>query len=506
MQLERSHNAKQGIIHGFINKIILLVLPFIVQTIMIRTMGAQYLGIKGLFTSILQVFSLAELGFGTAIVYSMYQPISTGNTEELCALLKLYKRIYRYIGWIILILGLSIVPFLKNFISGEYPENLNLVLVYLLYLANTVLTYWLFAYKTSLFNAYQRYDIVSKISTITTSVMYLFQIMILLVIRNYYMYLIVAIICTVLNNLLINHEANRQYPQIKCCGNVDKKTKSEIKKKVMGLLIYKVCDTTRNSFDSIFISMFLGLTLTAMYSNYFYVITAVAGVLSIITSSLLAGVGNSIKLDSVEKNRNDMQRIDWIYMLISGWCMICIICLYQPFMEVWVGTELQFPFAIAIMFGVYFYLLKMGDIRALYADAAGLWWENRFRTIAEAIANIILNYLFVLKWGIYGIIGATLITIFIFGFIAAAYVLFKYYFKKGLASYFIQHGFLAVITGIVCLITYKLCTLYVGNTWIVLIVRLLICCGVSPMIYYILLCRNKCFKDSITWALNKIRL
>lgn len=504
MKLECSRNAKKGIIYGFINRIVLLLLPFIIQTEMIRMLGADYAGIKGLFTSILEVFNLAELGIGSAIVYSMYQPIAYGKTDEICALLGLYKKIYRYIGLIILIVGIMIIPFLPYLIKGGYPDDINLTIVYLMYLMNTVLSYWLFAYRTSIFSAFQRSDIISKISTVTQGSSYVIQIIILLLFRNYYLYLSIAIVSTIVNNLLVYYFSNRLYPDYKCKGNVDKTVLSEIKEKVSGLMIYKICGTTRNSFDSIFVSMFLGLTSTTMYGNYFYVINAVSGIMSIVSTSLTAGIGNMMKLESVEKNRTDMEKLDCLYMIISGWCMTCIICLYQPFMEIWAGRALVFPFPIAVMFGIYFYIQKMGDIRALYSDARGLWWENRYRTIVEAVSNIVLNYLFVKKWGVYGIVGATIITLLLIGFIGSALVLYKHYFKKGIAGYFIQHAFYAIVTSIVCVLTYRVCLFVSGSVGQIFICRLIICSTVAPLIYLLCYFRNKKIKEAFIWGVSRL--
>lgn len=503
MKLERTHNAKRGIIYGFVNKLALLLLPFIVQTIMIRSLGADYVGIKSLFSAILQVFNLAELGLGSAIVFSMYKPISEGNERELCALLNIYKKLYRVIGLFIFIVGICIIPFLPYLIKGNYPKDINLTAVYLLYLINTVLTYWLFAYKTSILSAYQRFDIISKISTISHLILYVLQIVLLIFTRNYYIYLIIAISSTILNNFLIRYYTNKYYPNVQCQGDVNQKVKDDIKIKVMGLMIYKICGATRNTFDSIFVSMFIGLIATAMYNNYYYVISSVSGIMAIVSSSLLAGVGNSIKLESIEKNRNDMEKLDCVYMLISGFCTMCIFCLYQPFMEIWVGKDLQFSFDIVIMFGIYFYILKMGDIRCLYSDASGLWWENRYRAIIETVFNIILNYLFGIKWGICGIIGATILTVLVFGYVSSAYILYKYYFKDGLSRYFLQHIIYAIATVFSSVVVYKICSLITGNVWTIISVRVLICFTIGPLCYFLIFLKNKRVKEACRWVYEK---
>ena len=167
MKIERAKNATRNVVFGFLLKIYTLIFPFIMRTAMIYWMGVEYLGLNSLFTSILQVLNLAELGVGSAMVFSMYKPIAADDDEEICALMKLYKIYYRVIGCVVLGVGLVLLPFLDKLISGEVPNDINIYILYLLNLGATVLTYWLFAYRNSLFQAYQREDIISKVSICT---------------------------------------------------------------------------------------------------------------------------------------------------------------------------------------------------------------------------------------------------------------------------------------------------------------------------------------------------
>lgn len=481
-------------------------LPFLVQTVMIRTIGIEYIGIGGLFGSILTVLSLAELGVGNAIVYSMYKPIANNDNETICALLNLYRKIYNWIGFVILVLGLLIAPFLTYIISDEYPKEINIYIIYILFLIKTVLSYWLYAYKTCLLNAFQRSDVISKVSTLTIALTNITQIVLLVNGGNYYGYMVLSIVFIVVNNVLISKNVDRLYPEYRCSGTVGKDVINELKKKVGGLVIIKVCYTTRNAFDNIFVSMFLGLTVTAMYSNYYYVMSSVTGLLLVISPSLQAGVGNSIELDSVDKNYCDMQRIDYIYMILSGWCTVCLICLYQPFMKIWVGETYMFPMGVVCLFSIYFYVLKMGDIKGMYAEAAGLFWENRYRAMIEAVMNIILNYILVVKFGVYGIITATIITVLLVNFVGSTLILFKNYFKFGRKQYFLNHLKYFIITTCVTGITYWCCSLINGNDFIVLIVRGTICCIVAPILYLLFYGRTHQFKESIGWLADCLGL
>jgi len=498
MSSSRTKNAMRNMICGLMNKIIVLLFPFIIRTVLIRTLGSEYLGLNSLFTSILQMLNLAELGFSSAIVYSMYKPIAEKDTKTICALMKLYKKIYRIIGIIIIIVGLALLPFLNILIKGSYPSSINIYILYIIYLLNTGLTYFLFAYKSALLTAHQRSDITSNVQTITYILQYGSQIFILTKLKNYYLFVSIQTITTILNNIIVALLTNKKYPEYMCNGDVDKNIKKDIKKRVTGLMVQRICSTTRNSLDSIFISAFLGLNMVAMYSNYYSIMHAIIGVMSIITSSIIAGIGNSIVTESEKKNYADMNKFNFIYMWLSGWCTICLACLFQPFMKLWMGEEYMFSYGVVILFCVYFYSLKMGDIRAAYSDAKGLWYENRYRAIAESIANVILNLLLVKFMGIYGIILGTLISLLIINFGYGSQILFKHYFvNEKISDYFKYHGKYAFVTLIICTVTYFMCTWIKTNDILELIIKSIICITIPNILYFIIYFKTQIFEETI---------
>ena len=191
MKIDKTRNASRNITFGILLKVYQIFLPFLMRTIMMYTIGVQYLGLNSLFSSILQVLNLAELGVGSAMVFSMYKPIAEDDENTICALLKLYRLYYRFIGIFILIFGILIIPFLPKLISGNIPSDMNLYILYILNLGATVLTYWLFAYRNSVLQAYQRTDVISKITISTETLKYFLQFIVLLIYKNYYFFLII---------------------------------------------------------------------------------------------------------------------------------------------------------------------------------------------------------------------------------------------------------------------------------------------------------------------------
>jgi len=492
---------------GFIDQSVSLLLPFLIRSLTIQKMGVEYIGLNSLFSSILQVLNLAELGFGSAVAYNMYKPIAENDRDTICALLKTYKDIYRIIGIVILGMGIIIFPFIPRLIKGNYPADINVYILFIIYLVNTIISYWMFAYKTLLLNAFQRTDVVSNTATATKLLMSLLQIIVLLMVKNYYAYIIVQPLCTILNNLINAYMADSLFKGYVCKGVLDKKIRDDIKQNVIGLTINKVCATSRNSLDSIFISAFIGLAVSAVYSNYYYVMSSVILIVSVITKSMLAGVGNSVACYDVQKNYDDMKKFNFLYMWISGWCTVCLACLVQPFMKMWVGNKFMFGTNTVIMLCVYFYVLKMGDIRALYSDATGLWWQNRYRAIAESLANLILNYLFVKKWGINGIIVATLISLFFINFCIGSQIIFQHYFKNGkMWEYFSLHAFYGLVTLTACFATYYICGCICIKGLLGFVIKFAICCIVPNCIYLAVYYKTNLYASAVPWILRVMHL
>ena len=336
-KIERTKNATRNIIFGSILKLYQILVPFLMRTAMIYLMGVQYLGLNSLFTSVLQVLNLAELGVGSAMIYSMYKPIAEDNNAEICALMQLYRTYYRMIGSIIAVVGLILTPFIPKLISGDIPLDINIYVLYLLNLGATVLSYWLYAYKNSILQAHQRADIVSKVTLATSTVQYALQLFVLWAFKNYYLYVIVLLATQALTNIITAICADKLYPQFKPAGQVALEEKKAINGRIKDLFTSKIGGIIYDSADTIVISSFLGLTALAVYQNYFYILNAITSLITVIFSACTAGIGNSIVVETKEKNYRDLKKFTFIICWGAGFCSACLLCLYQPFMELWVG-------------------------------------------------------------------------------------------------------------------------------------------------------------------------
>ena len=508
--LNKTRNTARGIGAGLINRIVTLILPFVVRTLLIKYIGMDYAGLNGLYSSILQVLNIAELGFSAAIVYSMYKPIAENNVTTVCALLKFYRGIYRIIGIGILAVGLIALPFLPKLINGTPPAGVNIFIIYILYLLATSVSYLLYGYKVSLLEAYQRVDIIQHIGTIISFLTSLLQILVIVTLDNFYAYVIVIPLLAIVRNIIVSYIVEKKFPQYKCAGNISQELKRDIKKKVIGLSIQKICGVSRNGVANIFISAFISLEVVGIYNNYYMIFTSLTGILTLVPVSMTAGIGNYVQTASVEENHKALQKFNLLYMMISTVCAVCLFSLYQPFMEIWMGKEYMFGYSTVILLVVYFYMLKMGDIRSIWVDAVGLYWEIRWRAVFETVLNLVLSYVFVRIWGINGLIAGTLISLFLINFLYSSSITFKYYFgmKKLMAYYMIQIFHLCV-TMTVCALCFYLFAhieniLEISNLWIKIIYRFVLSIILSVMIIFIIFSRTKTYKDAKGWINSKI--
>lgn len=498
MKLNIVQNAKRNMIWGMAERIIITLFPFIVRTLFINILGSEILGLNGLFTSIFNILNIAELGFSNAVIYNMYKPIAENDVNQVCALMKFYKLVYRVIGFFVWGIGIVLIPFLPNLINGTIPEGYNLYVLYGINLFNTGLGYFLFAYKTCLLYVHQRNDIKSRISVLMNVLTSLLQVGVLLTIKNYYVYVFIVPVITIASNIINAVIATKMYPQYQCRGSLSKDDLKSIKKNVLGLLIGKICIVSRNSFDNIFLSAFLGLTTVAMYNNYYYIMSSIIGILGLVHSAISAGVGNRVALNSVEQNHKDFQTVTFLYMWVSGWCTVCMLCLYQPFMQLWVGQKLMFPFIVVVQICCYFYALTMGDMRSIYSNSSGLFWQGRFYVVVEAILNVVLNYFLGKHFGVQGIIVATNLTILFINFVWGTLILYKYYFvNMGVKKYFLSHAFYAGVTVVVAFITYCITCMVGLSGFGGLIMKGIICIIVPNLCYFIVYRKNQFFNDSV---------
>ena len=501
MKIERTKNAARSISVGMVLKLYQTVVPFLMRTAMIQCMGVEYLGLNSLFSSILHMLNLAELGVGSAMVFSMYKPIAEDDTARICALMRLYRRYYRIIGLVIGAMGLIVMPFVPRLISGELPPELNVYWLYLLNLAATVLTYWLFAYRNCLLQAHQRLDITSIIALISNTVQYALQLAIIVWVKDYYLYVIVMLLSTAINNVLTAAVTKKKFPQYVPDGELSQVEVKVINGRIRDLFSGKVGYIVLQYADTIVISAFLGLTMLAVYQNYYFILSAVITTIEVIMAAITAGLGNSFVTECKEKNYRDMLKFTFLFLWLAGVCACCFLGMYQPFMEIWVGEELMLGFGMVVSFSLYFVVYVFNKLINAYKDAAGLWHQDRFRPLITAFVNLGLNLLTVRPLGLYGVLLSTVISMVFVGIPWQLHNLFTNMFDRGMLRGYLRlvgkYVLLMLIAGVFTVLVCQQLTL---SLWGMFVASAAISAVLPNIIFLLCLRRDAQFRPAVQFV------
>lgn len=486
MEEGRTKRTARNLVWGVAFRVLNMALPFLIRTIVIYTLGTLYLGLDGLFTSVLEVLNLTELGIASAIVYSMYEPLAKGETAKVCALLNFYRRCYRIIGLVVAIAGLLLLPFLPHLITGKVPADINIYLLYLMHLTGTVLTYELFAYRTSLLNATQRNDVVSKVNFVCYLCRCALQIVALLAFHSYYLYVIVNIFNALANNVAAAAMSRKMFPQYHCTGEVAPEVVQDIWKKVKGMVCQKIGNVVLMSVDTLVISSFLGLHSLALYQNYYVIFMGVATLFGVIQTAMMAPVGNAIATDSVAKNYEDFKKFNFLYLFLGTWASICLLCLYQPFVSVWLGPELMLPDYLAALLALCFFTFRWCDMSMIYQYAKGLWWETRWVPLLAGIINLTINLVLVQFIGLAGIVISTIASILLVYDTGVIYAVFNRYFHSvdSIWHYWRRQILYLPVVFVVAFIIWQLAVLMPWTGMSLLLARLLLCILLTPILLW----------------------
>ncbi|SHJ13767.1 lipopolysaccharide biosynthesis protein [Parasporobacterium paucivorans] len=456
----RAVNSIRNTIFGVINQVVKTLLTFVCRTILIKTLGAQYLGINGLYLNILSMLSLAELGVGNVLIYTLYKPIAAQNTDKIRNLLIFFRRIYSLIAVSVLVLGLMLVPLLKYLVKSELPYR-SQVIYYLIFLLNSVMSYFV-VYKSILINADQKNFMVNIINTILTIIQNGAQIIILLFFRNYTAFLLVLVFSTIMNNLTISIIADKKYPFLKQKARFQKEIeeKRKLVDNIKATFFYKIGGVLMTSTDNILISIMLGTVVVGYYSNYSMIVVMVGTFISILTDAFLASLGNLNAQDDKEKSYQMYKTMTLFFHWIGAFCTIAFLLVFRDFVAIWVGEEyiLDMPTTAAIV--ITFYLSCISNQNWMYRETMGIFMKVKYLMFIAAMVNLVFSVILGLIAGLPGILIATAIGRVTTIFWREPLILFRDIFGKKVREYWIKQlkYFLMTVAsfGICMLITYRI--------------------------------------------------
>ena len=439
--MSRIKSSLKNTIFGLVGMICSLIVSFATKSVFVRLLGAEYNGVNGLFTNILQVLNLAELGFATSISYALYKPLKASDERTTAALMSYFAKIYRIIAIVVTVAGCCCIPFLQYLIAediSELPFNVNQLRGYFaMFLANTVCSY-LLAYKRTIITADQNNYLVTNVDNTFNILLNIVQIILLLIYKNFYAYLATMIAKTVINNLVLHIIASKKYPYLHTYRKekLSKLEKSAIFKNVQAAFLHKIGTVIIFSTTSIVISSFVSLVDAGKYSNYILIVNNVNTFINIIFNSVTASIGNLCVDESEDRQYEIFKKIQYLALFAAVFSYICFICLFNPFIEIWVGEDMVMSmwvvFAISLnsMIG---YLRKAVNA---FKDAKGMFRNDWFKPLLEAGVGIGLAIGLSYVWGTFGVVlGYTLATMFI-AMPVENFVLFKQGIHKSLTRQF----------------------------------------------------------------------
>lgn len=437
------------------------------------------------------MLSISELGFGIAIIYNLYKPVAENDIEKIKTLVKYYQKIYRIIALIILGIGLCLLPFIPLFV-GDISIDVNLQLTFILFLSDSIVSY-LMTYKRSIIQADQKEYFISKINIIYLLLVNIVQIIILLLTKNFILYLIIRVFFRLLENISINHVANKKYPYLKDKDIVpiEEELKKNIHQKVKGLLFHKIGDYVVSGTDSIIISMTLGLNQLGLYNNYYFITNYVNILFGQIFSSVTSSVGNLIVEDKSKKTLQIYKTMLFANSWIYCFCAICLFVLIEPFITIWIGEEYVLSKGVLLAIVLNFYVQGLRKTDTTFKEAAGIFFEDRYISIIEAVINIVFSLLFVKFFGLAGVLMGTICSTMVLFLYSFPKYIFKRLFGKRYIDYFKIHALNLLKTGIVFILSVTIMSfLPFSNVFLELFINAILCLLLPNFLYTLLSCKS----------------
>ncbi len=472
-----------------------IILKVIGRTIFIKYLAVEYLGVNGLFGEILTVLSLAELGIGSAIGYALYKPLREDNTKRIAALMKLYQKAYVVIGILVGVVGAVLIPFLHYIVKDPGPVENDLIKIYIFYLFNTTISYF-YSYKSTLLTADQKNYMVLTVKEICNISRTVFQVVVLVLFRNFYLYLAVESFFIFTNNFVVSKIVDKKYEYLKTQKNdekLDKKSIKEIFVNIKALSITKISTILVNSSDNTIMSAVCGIVETGLYSNYVMFTTLINTILSQFFSSLYPSIGNLNAEGDTKKSRDVFDGINLFGFWLYSFASIGVFVLVNDVITVWIGNKYTLSLAVVTVISLNVYMRGMHNNIWLFKDSYGLFKYGQYMSIATALINIGLSIWFGKLWGVFGILLATAISRLFTNTWYDPLMLFKHGFKTSILRYYIEYIGYGIFAVCVALFTFKIAGLIQVNSVFSLVEKFLIVVLIPNIIYFFAFFKTKRF-------------
>lgn len=404
----RTRRAVINGLSGLMVNLPVILLGLVYQRVFIEKLGADYLGISGLFTNIISMLSIAELGIGTAIVFHLYEPIAEKDNKRINELVNYYRNCYFKVVGLILFIGLIIMGMLP-YLTGTVNLKENLTIIYLLFLLDCVASYC-FVYKQSILNADQHNYLINIGLMFCRSLTYISQMIFLQFSKNYYIFLIIGIILRLCNNLVLGKVTDKKYPDIKECRKYqlkDQEIIGDISKKIKASIFHRVGSFIVVGSDNILISILCGIQTVGFYSNYNMIISALKSIVTQCFSAITSSVGNLLVTTEHTYQYKIYCNIHYLNYIMASFVSLCLWGLMDSWISVWIGSGWLLARGALFIITVNLFLMLMRNTMNVFKEAAGIVYEDRYVPVIESVVNLVCSILFFKFFGLAGIFLGT---------------------------------------------------------------------------------------------------
>lgn len=494
MTNNRTKSSIRNVFFSFTGYIFTILLQFINRSVFVHLLSAEYLGLNGLFSNILSLLALSELGIGTAMTCALYKPISNGDTEKIKSLMYLYKKMYTIIGCFVLGVGCAISPFLPYFIE-DMPALKFITVYYLLYVLNSGVSYF-YTYKRTLIICDQNAYISTTTQTIASVLTKLVQVIVLLLTHNYLFYLLVQIFFTIAENIFISKIADKRYPYLKekNISKLEQAEKNDILKNIKAMFCHKIGFVAVTATDNLILSKILGLVSVGLYSNYSLIVDNIASLTDRMIFSVSASVGDLVAADDIKHSEQVFYKLLFVNYWVISFCATCLYCLLQDFIVLWLGKDFLLSGFTVMIIVLCFYVSRMRNTVNIFKEAAGILRQDRYKAIIESIVNLALSIPLTYRLGVAGVKLGTLLSTLLIPFWIEGYVLFKHYFHKSFKWYMLKQVGYLLSFSVITILTSIICNALPYEGLLAFISKLIICCIVPNVLITALFFKTEGFK------------
>ena len=498
----RTQKSVRNIAFSIAYQLVTLFSNFLMKTILIKNLGIQYTGVSALFTDILMVLSVAELGFSTAISYALYRPLHEKDDIRIAKLMRLYQKIYRIVFSVIIAAGIVCLIFLKYIVNNVPDIKENIHIIFIFFVLKTAVSY-LFVYKATLIEANQEKHIVSAIGIVVCVLTTILEAVAITVFKSYIGYLIVMVTMVIVQNVVISLVVNHRYPMLKteCNENLSLPERKEIFKNVRALAIYKISGALQRGVDSVIISAMLGTSLVGFLSYYKMIVNNVDSLFAQVFESIKPSVGNLAASENSERQYTVFKKMCFLSFVIGNFISVSLITLLNPFITLWLGSNYLLGMNIVIMLTADIYIITMVRPYESFRNANALFVQGKYRPAIMVILNIVLSVALANKWGLFGILFATVVARLLTHVWYDPWLIYRKVFHKPFSQYIKMKIFYLSTVILNCALVYAVCNIIsFSNHWVEFCSKALLCVFLPNIVLIALFHNNNEFKALYAYA------